>query len=134
MSGHTKGLLKATRDRITGNIGQGIALVLHHGAEGDARRLAACWNALDGISTEAIEVDGPGGVARVMAENIVTMQVLRHALRVAIDSAETRQKRLLEFGSDFDRAVVADELRALRKAAEFADARMPQKNSEGEQR
>jgi hypothetical protein len=35
-------------------------IALLYGGEGDARRLVACWNACDGLSTEHLEAVEPG--------------------------------------------------------------------------
>ena len=59
---HTEGLLATNHDRIESkddhgwiNDGWIIAQCLGPDAVANARRLVACWNALEGISTEALE-------------------------------------------------------------------------------
>lgn len=61
---HTAGLLE-----VAANYPHGLTAICHHDGKGwrgiatanteaDARRLVACWNACDGISTEALESAG----------------------------------------------------------------------------
>lgn len=46
-----------------------------------ARRIVACLAALDGISTEAIERDGHGGVRATLEQNIRVMIEMHEALQ-----------------------------------------------------
>ena len=98
-------------------------------AEATARRLAACWNACEGIATESIQADGPGGVHRVLSENILAMQQMCDALRLAVRNGESRLYLLRLHGSDHDRQVLTKELATYRDALAYAEARMPQKNT-----
>lgn len=45
--------------------------------EANARRLAACWNALDGVPTEWLENYVAGGAENLLQENAALLTVLR---------------------------------------------------------
>ena len=108
--GSTGEELRISHRELYRNKGQG------DNAEHAVRRIVACVNACQGIKTDSIEADGPGGVRLVLADNIKTMQAMRDVLVAC-------RRYLGVHGTDIALRDAVDETLA------YAAARMPTKNS-----
>ena len=65
---HNTGVIEAAGTRI-GSLESGvIAEVFGELPEGNARRLAACWNLCHGVSTEQIEAIGEGWLVAALGK------------------------------------------------------------------
>lgn len=80
---HSPGRLTAftqyAEPELRDQVGNLIAVV-HRYSEGNARRIAACWNACDGVATEALERAPIDGVLR---ETVMQRDSLLDACRQA---------------------------------------------------
>ena len=59
MSEHTKGRLREVCNDLVGEDGKDVAKIAYI-SNANARRLVACWNACEGVSTESLESAIPG--------------------------------------------------------------------------
>ncbi len=102
MDEHTEGRLKYWSCESTGGCPQILALddgervahvSLRRECEADARRLVACWNACEGISTEALEAGVVGNLCSelsALAEQYETWHDLGDAAAEPPDTGDAR--------------------------------------------
>lgn len=82
---HTTGTLSTkpgyngTSQLIADNVGENLPLAIMIENAGIARRLAACWNACDGISTDVLELNATAG-------GVATLERQRDAMRAALQA------------------------------------------------
>lgn len=84
---HTPGRLRVEKSTlIFANNAGGFCISQCPSPEANARRLVACWNALDGISTTAIEdAERSGSIAyRVITQRDELLSALKHIEGVAM--------------------------------------------------
>ena len=117
---HTPGRLKNVKHSIYSDAGYSIALTLltrsslgEEHDEANARRLVACWNACDGLSTEHIEAIGTRGD---------TLAGMLLAFRESESELMAQRNELLEALKHIEGVALADEWRDLPEIAKHARA------------
>lgn len=95
MSEHTQGKLRLSTQyadaELRDDAGVLVAVVSLRGRASDARRLAAAWNACQGIPTEVLEAQQSGGLPWSVADQIearVTQAALVAALQESVEDSQ----------------------------------------------